>query len=475
MKVNEINIEDVEKMVAEDPITKSSLTPASAPFKIEFEVVLADRVDFVIRKTMKRTVKVLAFILSAGVFYIYNETKDKLETLSFSAFSSFFNGFKEAIELKSGEKIEFDVNKSEAVRMLWAIICASNKDFDIESLAPSFPDLIKNEKCMEAFYKIEDIEKEFDGEIEGLKKELYTFDYYHRYLNQRFLKHGYCYYPSIPEVNPVSITKTSQKLALMMKKHDPDFSDGSMSLLNIFAYSLYMNYDLNAVKSLFDKVETSVADHLKTNMYRKTYEIFGKEFFKKNGFSSERLITYFVYDFAKQGLSERDISTYEDYLEMSIQLYGRIIDKYPKHLYMQHNILKRENDEKDNYSQYAAKFKDAVSQWDNFEYAYMDYAIIKPTEAEDLIKEGTALSHCVASYVPKVANGDDVVLFMRRRKEKEVPLFTIEVIGNVITQIEGYQQSIVLTKDQFEFVNYWALNKGLEISAPIEISAGKGE
>jgi hypothetical protein len=163
------------------------------------------------------------------------------------------------------------------------------------------------------------------------------------------------------------------------------------------------------------------------------------------------------------------LNEYADYLSLSISLYGKIIEKYPRHLVMAHNILMRENNEKNNFKQYEESFKDAVSQWEDYEYAYGNYCIIKPTEAEDLVKEGTELSHCVASYVPKVANGDDVVLFMRSRKEKNVSLYTIEVIGDKVTQVEGYQQSSKISETQNDFLNYWALNKGLVIEAPITV------
>jgi hypothetical protein len=58
---------------------------------------------------------------------------------------------------------------------------------------------------------------------------------------------------------------------------------------------------------------------------------------------------------------------------------------------------------------------------------------------------------------------------MRSRKEKNVSLYTIEVIGDKVTQVEGYQQSSKISETQNDFLNYWALNKGLVIEAPITV------
>lgn len=73
-------------------------------------------------------------------------------------------------------------------------------------------------------------------------------------------------------------------------------------------------------------------------------------------------------------------------------------------------------------------------------YTYTDgtYLIRPPADGKEIVQEGEALHHCVGGYVERHLNGATTILFLRRRDRPGRPLCTIEVNGNTIRQIHGW-------------------------------------
>ena len=46
--------------------------------------------------------------------------------------------------------------------------------------------------------------------------------------------------------------------------------------------------------------------------------------------------------------------------------------------------------------------------------------------------------HCVGNYVPQVAKGSTVILFIRRKESPDKPYVTVEVKKNKIVQVRGF-------------------------------------
>lgn len=55
------------------------------------------------------------------------------------------------------------------------------------------------------------------------------------------------------------------------------------------------------------------------------------------------------------------------------------------------------------------------------------FCVIMPERCEEIIAEGEVQSHCVGNYIERVANGEDIILFVRRSLEKETPFYTMEI------------------------------------------------
>lgn len=65
------------------------------------------------------------------------------------------------------------------------------------------------------------------------------------------------------------------------------------------------------------------------------------------------------------------------------------------------------------------------------------YLIRPPKSAKEIIDEGNALKHCVGGYAARHAEGQTDILFMRLSKEKDVPLYTIEMRKGKLMQVHG--------------------------------------
>lgn len=131
-------------------------------------------------------------------------------------------------------------------------------------------------------------------------------------------------------------------------------------------------------------------------------------------------------------------------------------DKYPKSLRLEHDklayikILKA--DEINN-----KKIKERSEILSEYKYTNekMGYKIIVPEKAMDLKREGTALSHCVGTYVDRFARGDSNIFFMRNIDDPDKALVTIELDkGYVLVQSRGFCNRDLYAEEK-KFLNEW--------------------
>lgn len=74
-----------------------------------------------------------------------------------------------------------------------------------------------------------------------------------------------------------------------------------------------------------------------------------------------------------------------------------------------------------------------------YNWKYKNYMVIVPKTAEEIMKEGQQLHHCVGNYIERVAKGETIVLFLRHKDNPEEPYYTIEVdpVSKVVEQCRG--------------------------------------
>ena len=73
-----------------------------------------------------------------------------------------------------------------------------------------------------------------------------------------------------------------------------------------------------------------------------------------------------------------------------------------------------------------------------YEITLGDYLIRVPLDPLEIVEEGKKLKHCVGGYAERHFSGVLAILFLRSVKQPDVPLATIEMSGNTMKQIHGY-------------------------------------
>lgn len=117
---------------------------------------------------------------------------------------------------------------------------------------------------------------------------------------------------------------------------------------------------------------------------------------------------------------------------------------YPKNLVQEHDRLmglvlaKKDKERAEKLERQKKKIKIMAKELAyKYSMEYKDLVIIAPKNANEIIKEGQKLHHCVGSYIDRIAEGESIVLFIRNKKELKEPYCTLEVINGEITQCRG--------------------------------------
>lgn len=158
---------------------------------------------------------------------------------------------------------------------------------------------------------------------------------------------------------------------------------------------------------------------------------------------------YFLYDSYRMGYARdlrKFISIWKDTLNMQQNVYNKIKCKYPKALQCEHDYL--------SYQQVIMEQKIDEEKWEKqvekakeYEAEIGDYIFIAPTVKEDFLDEASQQQNCLASYIKKFNNGEDIIIFMRQKKYPDVSYITIEVIDGSIRQRYGYRNRVTSDKE----------------------------
>ncbi|MBD5631130.1 PcfJ domain-containing protein [Clostridium botulinum] len=137
------------------------------------------------------------------------------------------------------------------------------------------------------------------------------------------------------------------------------------------------------------------------------------------------------------------IITWKDYLDKCIQLKYNLSNEFilfPKKLNSRHDEICLEFD-KHNMEIYNKKIYERYKELSKlYNWKYKDYIILVASSANELIKEGQELHHCVGgTYKRKMANGETNILFLRKKDDPHRSFYTIEIKDNCIRQIRGFK------------------------------------
>lgn len=84
---------------------------------------------------------------------------------------------------------------------------------------------------------------------------------------------------------------------------------------------------------------------------------------------------------------------------------------------------------------------------ERYEFTYQGMCIVVPSCSNAIVQEGKRLRHCVGGYADRHIKGQTTILFLRRQSTPNTPLVTIEMTGNRIIQIHGWDDERTPCKD----------------------------
>ena len=196
---------------------------------------------------------------------------------------------------------------------------------------------------------------------------------------------------------------------------------------------------------------------------------------KVYGISATKAENYLAKFEGKSRSRKAVFGIWKDYLDLAAKLGYDLADRQvymPKKLIQAHdtavstfNTMKNEIEEKQMQKLTARLEK-------QFAFEYGDMMIVVPHSMQEIIDEGKALSHCVGGYAERHANGQTIILFLRKTSDPKTPYFTIEIdrkFGSkkpYIRQCHGYKNEVYSKKPQevkefeTEFSKYIADPKG---------------
>lgn len=192
-----------------------------------------------------------------------------------------------------------------------------------------------------------------------------------------------------------------------------------------------------------------------------------------NLLSDHQLLTVMHY---LSKLSLFQMQYYWDYLEAWLQIKNNGFSLTPKNLIAAHNqiilliqeegnfnlqrqFMKRVNE--DSYQRLTTSSPDNENEFEKD-----PYCIIAPTVTADLYRESNSMHNCVKIYTERVAYGNTMIYFLRRKKSPEKSLGTIEVSTNgLLLQAKGFANQD-LNQEQQLFITKWCKLKGILISTP---------
>lgn len=91
---------------------------------------------------------------------------------------------------------------------------------------------------------------------------------------------------------------------------------------------------------------------------------------------------------------------------------------------------------------------------EQYRFAKYGYILVLPHTSRDIINEGQVLHHCVGQYVKKVVKKQSTILFVRKEKEPDKPLCTVEIEDNEIGQVSMFGNGNP-TKEIKHFLSEW--------------------
>ena len=149
-----------------------------------------------------------------------------------------------------------------------------------------------------------------------------------------------------------------------------------------------------------------------------------------------------------------------DYLNMCVSMDIKPT-LYSSYLKQTHDITSRNYEVKLTEEQ-NEMFEKAYKDFKSFVTEDKTYSIVRPKNADDVKHEGSALNHCVASYISKILKRNCLIVFLRKTKDTDKPLVTIEIENEAIVQARGASNRSI-TEDEYKAICEYAKKNKLKV------------
>lgn len=384
----------------------------------QYEVLLENNTDFIIKRLTTTTDRELVILVSKGLYYIKDCKTGHIEELKEQSLNSFFRDLKDG--MITLQQVHWLSNLyRESVGMIMQVI---------------------TDECLTDMCRHNVLVKTFDP------------SWYTRYWkqNSNLFTRLYNMFPSM-----VDRKKYQACIPVIFWIEEKYGANEAVYFAEKLVQSGIMELDFDGMgRCYYNDQQPSQNPGRFLKVMSSPYRI-----------NLRRFIDYILFDLYAQGyakVTKSFFDEYLDYLEMQQGFYGKVKEKYPAHFKTEHDIMAlKVNQAKlvvrcENFEQQNEAIKDLA-------YSGSGYCIVIPGKPEDLAEEGINLSHCVGQYIDRVAEGECHILFLRRYGTPDRSLVTLQLSGKQICQAQGANRRPI-TEQERRFLMKWGSEKGIQIA-----------
>ncbi len=151
------------------------------------------------------------------------------------------------------------------------------------------------------------------------------------------------------------------------------------------------------------------------------------------------------------------LSDWKDYIADCVKLIMDLKDEhvlFPKNLHTAHQNTTKQITLKSN-ERLNSRIIERAKKLQKYCFEYEGMLIRPAGSYEELISEGQALNHCVASsYSERYANGEDIILFIRKISQPEKSYYTMQVRQGRIIQTRCKGNRDPKSMEDFEVIDF---------------------
>ena len=389
---------------------KSNETPA-----ITYEIVLMNNTDFIVSRSTPKTRRELVILISQGLFYIRDVKTGSVESVSLPALKAFLRDMSDELRLTS---------------VYWLPVLSKDS---AERIIKIIRDEVFVDMCRHnVLASIEAPEWYTDFWQQNSKLFMQLCALYPTMTDGEKFK------PSIPLVFELD-KKMGYNEALYFIEQ---FIKSGIQQFSPVGQSYYYNQDVHPCDGFMRLVENPAY-----------------------GLQLRRFIDYILFDLYAQGIPKVDQffwREYRDYLEMQIQFYGKVKEKYPANFKTEHDIITLKINQMKELQE-CSDFENKVKEIEPLAHQSGMYCIVVPENPKELADEGVTLGHCVKSYIGRVAKGECHILFLRKATAPDHSLVTLQLCGNTIVQAKGANNRSISNEER-RFLQNWSAEKKIDIA-----------